>query len=247
MNKKNKDINFWSNYWTGMANAYENPITAVGYTELGDTISNNTFNEIIQDIINKIDLREYDKLLDVGCGNGIVLSKLNDVISDFKGVDLSSGMIDNAISYLGDNFYIAEAIDLPFNNNSFNKILCYSVFHYFPNYIYARRAITEIIRVLKPQGKILIGDIPLKCKKNIYLDYKGINNIKRLLFYIKEFLSNISTYNFIPTHLWYKKEFFEETLSNIDGVKYKFLDQNNINSRETAILGIRFDVLIEKV
>jgi len=59
----------------------------------------------------------------------------------------------------GGRFAVCRAGELPFRNNSFERLLCYSVFHYFPQYI-ARRTIWEFLKVVKDGGLILIGDIP---------------------------------------------------------------------------------------
>lgn len=46
-------------------------------------------------------------------------------------------------------------------------MLCYSVFHYFPNKKYAYKAIDELLRVCKNNGIILIGDLPSKKHKHL--------------------------------------------------------------------------------
>jgi len=48
---------------------------------------------------------------------------------------------------------------LNFESETFDRILSYSIFHYFPSIEYGYNTIDEMIRVCKKGGLILIGDI----------------------------------------------------------------------------------------
>jgi len=53
---------------------------------------------------------------------------------------------------------VAEANDIPFKDNYFDKSFSYSVFHYFQDKEYAKKAFDEMKRVTI--GNIYVGDLP---------------------------------------------------------------------------------------
>lgn len=54
---------------------------------------------------------------------------------------------------------VAEAGTLPLPSESFDRVLCYSVIHYFPDDRYVRLALSELVRVCNCGGIILLGDV----------------------------------------------------------------------------------------
>jgi ubiquinone/menaquinone biosynthesis C-methylase UbiE len=119
------------------------------------------FRAMVEDIRAKLCLEKANQLLDVGCGNGWVLSHLKQYVSHVTGVDFSRKMIDTAKALMPDgDFHQSEAMDLHFSDDSFDRVLCYGVFQYYPNVRYAERCIKELLRVCKSGGCLLLGDIP---------------------------------------------------------------------------------------
>ncbi|MFT4927229.1 MAG: ubiquinone/menaquinone biosynthesis C-methylase UbiE [Phenylobacterium sp.] len=101
-----------------------------------------------------------DSILDVGCGNALVLSRLAANFTHIYGVDYGYAMIEKARENLSrGTFKQGEAGSLNFADNRFDRVLCYSIFHYFPDQKYVYQAIEQMIRVCKPGGVILIGDL----------------------------------------------------------------------------------------
>lgn len=171
---------------------------------VGRPISALEFSLLIQDIKEKLKIDSSVKsgrLLDIGCGNSFLLSKIKNGMTSF-GIDFSLPMIKKSLEIIPDGgFTIGEVNRLPFDNNIFERVLCYSVFHYFPDEKYAVKTINEMIRVCKKGGYIMIGDIPSSKNKNmlsekelnsyIRQDRPGIHRIDEWLFYDLESLSKI--------------------------------------------------------
>lgn len=99
------------------------------------------------------------KVLDVGCGNGWILSqiaktgmKLYGIDLTMKSIELSKARFRNA--GIGGQFACASAEDLPFPDNTFDSVVSLGVIHHTPR---TERCAEEIIRVCKPGGKVLIA------------------------------------------------------------------------------------------
>ncbi|MFB2919521.1 MULTISPECIES: class I SAM-dependent methyltransferase [Aerosakkonema] len=101
-------------------------------------------------------------LLDVGCGAGHTAFAFAPYVREAIGVDLSQGMLIEA-KQLADakakanvHFREASATALPFPDKHFDIVTCRYVAHHFPS---LTPALTEIVRVLKPDGQFLLVDI----------------------------------------------------------------------------------------
>jgi ubiquinone/menaquinone biosynthesis C-methylase UbiE len=100
--------------------------------------------------------------LDIGCGTGWALEYVAALVSgqgNFQGIDISPGMIERAGDRLQKNnalrFQVANAEQLPFQEESFDLILCTNSFHH---YQHPEKALGEVFRVLKSKGQIFITD-----------------------------------------------------------------------------------------
>lgn len=105
-------------------------------------------------------VRDGDKVLDFGCGNGRLLEILKDKKIEYYGADISQKLIDLAkqrYSEFGDNFIkITGQASLPFSDNFFNNIVSVAVFHHFPDKKFRLDMAKELCRVMKPGGEIII-------------------------------------------------------------------------------------------
>jgi len=128
--------------------------------QVGRPQSDENWQQLVSDVKHKLNLAHEDSLLDVGCGSGLLLSKLSNHCASVAGVDYAQAMVDKAQQLIPNGeFYCGEALALKFDSNSFDKLLSYSIFHYFPSQDYAIDVIKEMVRVVKPGGVILIGDV----------------------------------------------------------------------------------------
>jgi ubiquinone/menaquinone biosynthesis C-methylase UbiE len=99
-----------------------------------------------------------EQILDIACGTGELEKLLLNSYPQLQiiGVDISENMLEMARSKLPNlEFIKAEAIALPFDTSSFDLAITASAFHYFDR---PDLALTEIHRVLKPNGKLIIMD-----------------------------------------------------------------------------------------
>lgn len=107
------------------------------------------------------DIHASQRVLDLACGTGEfayrLLSQYPEL--DFTGIDLSPKMLavakQKCQNFPQARFECANIQSLPFADASFDRIVTSSAFHYFPDPI---QALTEMKRVLEPDGKLIIVD-----------------------------------------------------------------------------------------
>lgn len=98
-----------------------------------------------------------DKVLDLGCGNGRMFEFFQDKNIDYVGIDSSEKLIELAKKrYPGVRFELADALNLPFLDNSFDKVYSFAVLHHIPSEELRLRFLEEARRVLRPGGKIIL-------------------------------------------------------------------------------------------
>ena len=98
-------------------------------------------------------------VLDVGCGTGSFLRAIEDLIEKAQGVDLSAGMVAHAQQRSTASgklsFSKIDGPQLPFDDDSFDAVTSVLSFRYLD----WDPIIAEILRVLKPGGRLFIIDM----------------------------------------------------------------------------------------
>lgn len=76
-------------------------------------------------------LQEGSSVLDVGCGKGFMLHDLAELIPGIvvKGIDISQYAIENAIDDMKPHVQVANAIKLPFPDDSFDVVISINTVH----------------------------------------------------------------------------------------------------------------------
>jgi len=114
----------------------------------------------------------YAKILDVGCGDGVLTSVLHTICpsSYIVGVDTNLLRLDRAEKALPDvKFLKADARELPFEDNYFNIVLLHHVIEHIPE---DEKVLNEICRVMAPGGTLILsvpneGDVIGKLRDHV--------------------------------------------------------------------------------
>lgn len=100
------------------------------------------------------------RILDVGCGSGETLEALYGLgYRDLSGIDIDIPSQD-LLQDKRFNTQVADALHMPFADNSFDLIVNIHVLHHFMTADRVKRFLSECNRVLKPGGRLAILDFP---------------------------------------------------------------------------------------
>lgn len=102
-----------------------------------------------------IDFSKKDRVLDVGCGTGIVTTRIANRVNFVIGLDYSESMIKHAKKKENIQYVIGNAKRLPFEDKAFDKVVSFTMIQDIRNW---KDVIHEMKRVCK-------GDILLTVQK----------------------------------------------------------------------------------
>lgn len=167
------------------------------------------------------ELKVGDEVLDIGCGTGrnLLYNKVK-----LTGIDISEEQIKMCKKFVEERFKnadtitkntpqfkIADMCNLPFEDNSFDSIICIATFHHLSNIERRHRALSEMKRVIKKNGKLLISvwsiNQPEKTRRQ-FTSYGDTivpwKNVPRYyyIFTIPEIISLLQYYFVIEKHIW---------------------------------------------
>jgi ubiquinone/menaquinone biosynthesis C-methylase UbiE len=88
-------------------------------------------------ISEELEREEFRDLLDCGCGTGPMISLLyeKNPHRHYTGIDLTPKMIEvaRAKNLPGVDWVVGDCENLPFDENSFDAVICSNSFHHYPN------------------------------------------------------------------------------------------------------------------
>ena len=110
-----------------------------------------------KEIVLAVNPKPTDKVLDAGCGDGFYLHLLANLTqASLTGLDDNPKALDLARNYVSSRklkLVEGDVLKMPFNNNTFDKIICSEVLEHLPDDV---RGLKEFTRVLKPGGTVAI-------------------------------------------------------------------------------------------
>ena len=110
-------------------------------------------------ILAELEKEPFHTVLDCGCGTGPMIELLHEKYPDkhYMGLDLTPEMIHVAQEKHLSNteFLVGDSENLPFDEGSFDAVICSNSFHHYPN---PQDFFNSAYRVLKKGGRLVLRD-----------------------------------------------------------------------------------------
>ena len=133
----------------------------------GKPIAEEEMSEWVENTVAEIRSVQAKRVLEIGCGTGLLLARLAPDCEEYWGMDYSQQALAH-VARLRDatpglaNVQLAQRMADDFtglNEGSFDCVILNSVVQYFPSVEYLLRVLEGAVRRLKPGGKLYVGDV----------------------------------------------------------------------------------------
>jgi ubiquinone/menaquinone biosynthesis C-methylase UbiE len=110
--------------------------------------------QLRQYLYQQVGLNEKSRILEIGCGTGVITSELKGYSSfQISGIDIQFDRLEVAKTKDNlSNYDCGDVYHLPYSNNSFDFVVSHYLFLWLQEPV---QALTEIMRVLKPGGQVI--------------------------------------------------------------------------------------------
>src|SRR2546427_5178144 len=132
----------------------------------GEPFAPQEMTEWLSAIVDRILTLKPKRVLEIGCGTGLILYRMAPLCATYIGVDFSESalsLIQEQLTKLGltnVKLVLSAADNLEFiQPGSFDLVIINSVVQYFPSADYMTTVLRNASRALAPEGHIFIGDV----------------------------------------------------------------------------------------
>ena len=108
-------------------------------------------------------IKSKSKVLDIGCGNALILPFVLKKDAFYRGIDISEKLIEiskekykKEIEEGRVEFFVGQATELPFQNEEFDFLISFAVLHHIPSKELREKFFKEMMRISKPNAKVKI-------------------------------------------------------------------------------------------
>jgi len=140
-------------------------VTGWNSTYTGEPILEAEMREQVERTVERILEPAPARVLEIGCGTGLLLLRVAPHCEQYWGTDFSMGALERLRTSLGDRLagvalYLREADDFTgVAPSSFDEVVLNSVVQYFPSIDYLVRVLEGAVEAVRPGGRIFLGDL----------------------------------------------------------------------------------------
>lgn len=227
-------MDFWQKYYNSDdVVGGKNPQENVGRTKNGNPISDEDWNKSIKHIASQLNLKESDDILEVCCGNGMVIGELSKLCNSAYGIDYSDKLLKQLVkNYPNVECTWKDVLKYKYKPSIYDKVILYFSAQHFSE-MNLLELIIKMSYTTKSGGSILIGDVPNESEKWNYISEPK---------HRYDYFTRISNRTPMIGN-WYSKDWFLALNDYLPNVNVRVVEQPNfmINS------DWRFDVIITKL
>ena len=216
----------------------EDPREAIRLTQKVDA------TEFVQRYLKEYITSDTHDILDIGCGPAVIDAHLGLQYPEgqINRVDISSVRVEqapkNTLGIKNVQIIKADAIILPFVDNSFDLLFCRFLLEYLPDRL---SALKEMHRVCKPGGKVILQDLDGQLI-SMYPEFPQKEELKTVL-------HNLINGGFDP--FVGRKLYFLSTLANLQVLKVELepyhLIAGKINEKDYAAWQLKLDIAMPQI
>lgn len=180
-----------------------------------------------QRLVNFIEPKEFETLLDAGCGTGVNILRLHSRVQNIIGIDYAQGSLERcqktiqAHNIKNAHACIGSITAIPLPDCSVNKILALSVLQYLDDKE-VRQALREFARVLTPGGTVILH---VKNLSSLY--WSTLWAAKKA----KSFLGGNTRIEHLRSFQWYVNE--------LESLDCNILDYDSFNLLTVDVMPVR--------
>src|SRR5580704_7158055 len=157
----------YDSYWRPSAVLTDFNITGWNSSYTAEPIAAEEMRIWAEETVARVRLLKARRVLEVGCGTGLLLTRLAADCDSYVGLDFSTEVLTQLRKYLAERTDLGHvqlrqgmAHELSFvNDDSVDLVIVNSVVQYFPDMDYLLDVLGEAMRVTRPGGHIFVGDI----------------------------------------------------------------------------------------
>lgn len=159
--------------------------------------------------LQKFGFHESDKILDLGCGDGLNSKILREEgIRDITGIDISESLLSQAKKLNPDILFVLGSVEkLPFLDKSFDIVFVDSAFHHFTH---VPKSLQQIYRVLKKGGHLCFSESHKSLFRQLFDAITLFPFSSNLPFFKERRPAYLAEKDFITYWLAHEKEFIAE-------------------------------------
>lgn len=116
------------------------------------------YEQRLRKTLGYLDIRDETRVLEVGCGAGKFSKRLLRAGADLKAIDVNRKFIDRLREHSTEAFDLCSVTDLSYKDSCFDRVIMFDVLHHLPDDEAYEKALSEIKRVLKPEGYAIIWE-----------------------------------------------------------------------------------------